>query len=161
MDFIQRPTAIEVLTRDESKNEGRVRQWVPMSLAHTAIELYLPTLGQRVEVLSDAQITGATITYLYVSRSATSAAADSQIARMGVFILQDAAGYRHTLTVPALKASKLEASGPWAGIRIDQHDPDVAALVNLLVAGNGTLQPVTYQLGDIITLTTAFLQERW
>jgi hypothetical protein len=37
----------------------------------------------------------------------------------------------------------------------------VAALVNLLVSGDGTVQPVTYQLGDITMLSVAYLQERW
>jgi hypothetical protein len=164
MNLVQRPTLVELILRDASqeptwileKNKGQIQHWVNMSLGAAAIESYLAALAQRVEPLTDAEIVGATITYQYFATNALPAVAGNYNRHAAIFILSDATGDGFIVEIPAFKPAKLETSGQWAGIQVNQADPDVAALVNLLVNGNGTVSPVTHALNDLTTLDTAY-----
>jgi hypothetical protein len=86
--------------------------------------------------------------------------ADTPLYKMGVFLLESVSGERYLVQLPSLKPSKLESTGDWAGVRIDQADTDVTAYTNMLIDGDGTVAPCDYSNLDLIQLNEAYMQWR-
>jgi len=76
------------------------------------------------------------------------------------YIFESTAGNRYLLALPETNPAIIESTGDWAGIRIDQSNPDVAEMINMMIAGNGTTAICDSEGYDIIQINEAYIQLR-
>lgn len=119
-------------------------------------------LAQAIEPTTDCQLNEVTITIpMHVEWGVPEPAAGSDVSRAGVFILESTvAGERFVYTIPGILPEKLMTSGPWADIGVNLADPDIAGVVDLLLLGDGTVSPISYQLNDLFRVSAAYRQHR-
>jgi hypothetical protein len=140
-------------------SEGRAN--VSYGNTRAEIEPFALALAQAAESLSDCEIIGVTVTLPLRPEYSPPALPDSDTSRSGVFIFESVTeGDRFVLPIPSIKTDKLLNTGSWAGIGIDTDDPDVAALIDLIVNGDGTLAPQSYAQNDILRISAAYRQHR-
>ncbi|NJL32518.1 MAG: hypothetical protein HC893_00015 [Chloroflexaceae bacterium] len=158
---VPQPIRLSVHYRDY--NDVHIAHWTQVrnSLTKGEILPYALALCQAIEPVTDCEILGATLTLPIRIEYDVPVSAASDVSRSGVFIFESVvAGDRFLLQVPGFRETKFVAVGPWAGIAIDLTDPDVQAVVDLIVTGSGSVAPVSYDLNDLHRVTVAYRQHR-
>ena len=125
MAFVSQPAAILSFTwRDASGSIGRTDINVPhgtlAAAALAAADVLRPLLG----ALSDAIITGQSLTYSFAESEPGTPTAGSRVEEKGFFSWRTANARTTSFTIPAIKDSCLTASGA-----INRSDLGVAALI--------------------------------
>jgi hypothetical protein len=147
--------------RDHSGRVSDGRANVQYGSVRAEIENFALALAQAAEPLTDCEIIGVTVTLPLRPEYSPPALPDSDTSRAGVFIFESVVeGDRFVLPIPSIKTSKLLTTGIWEGIGIDTDDPDVAALIDLIANGDGTLSPQSYAGNDLLRFTSAYRQHR-
>jgi hypothetical protein len=162
MPFVFNPQPIRVIVSYLDDSGGTSDAWinVPYGSTRAEAEAFALALIQAAEPITDCQITKVTLVVQLRPEYDPPALPDSDATRTGAFIFADATNERTIVTVPGIVPAKISTIGALAGIAIDLTDADISALVDLVVIGDGTLEPVSWAGNDLIELRTAYLQHR-
>ena len=155
------PLRIEFYYRDDSASlsSGSVR--LPYGVAFSRARSFALALALALERVSDAVIEGVGISLTMEFEDSALADVGSDVERCAVIICESViTDDRFLMQLPSVRVNKLESEGPWIGIGIDQADAAVAALLDMLVAGNGTVAPISLSGNDLGTVNAAYLQYR-
>jgi hypothetical protein len=107
--------------------------------------------------VSGAEVLGYDIVANARSLYANAPGSDSQAHRQGVLLFGTTEPEdRYLVEIPSIKESLLETTGAYAGVKIDVTTPEVQSLVDMLIAGDGTLTPIGITGNDLTTLITAY-----
>jgi hypothetical protein len=152
---------IELVYRDDSGRRGSGISHLPYGTTFDVAKGFALALARAAEKISDAQLVAVFIKQSIEMDITVPAALGSDVTRCGVFIAESVVtDDRYLIQIPSLLSSKLETGGTWAGININQADADVAALLSLILTGDGTVAPVSAALNDLATTDAAYLEWR-
>lgn len=154
---------VRVTVHYQDFNGVKAGHWTQLlyGLTKAQIEPFALSLCQFVERLTDCEVTGVSVGVILKTENARAASPDGDSAQTGVFIVESQTpDDRYIFALPGIKSDKLVSTAPWAGINIDLMDAEVAALVDLLVLGDGTTAPISYALNDLYQVKAAYLQYR-
>lgn len=153
-----RPSAVvELVWQDASGSTAATTVWANSSLTVEQIAANAETLAAIVASLTGAVLVRERIQYRSAIGATSPASGAASIKRTGIFFFSTGDDTPLALvSVPAIKDSLLETSGPREGIGIILTDSDVDTFANAVIDSDIT-NPFA---DDIIGLPDAYLQSR-
>lgn len=121
---------------DVSQNSSSTNFHIAPAVTATDAYNYLNAVAQAIELLTDAKVLNASLSRLYAGSGSAAAVAGGNVEQKGVFGFRTFAGKTAIVTIPAPKIAKMKADER----SLNEADADVAALVTLLITGDGTTE---------------------
>jgi hypothetical protein len=141
--WITSPTVIFTLCfRDDDRAESEHRIHVPLSALALA-EAWVLNYASLLTAVSTCALYKIRYTILSKDDGSQVATIGSNAKRRSILIFEtEESGQLYVVSIPGLVYAGLMQVGPYAQIQIDPSDTAIAALVNLLINGDGTVRPV-------------------
>lgn len=157
MAFVEDIPVVTIYATDS----GGVTSWcemavLPQSATVAQLLSFAQTLAAAVAAASDARIERFKISRRARDTAAAAAGAGSWNGNAGLFIFTSIPSTRFMIDIGCLTDSVLSATPP----DIDTTNPAVQALVDLVVTGDGTIQPSDLEHNDITALDTAYQMDK-
>jgi hypothetical protein len=152
------PTAVvELVWQDASGSTAATTYFVLSSSTYAEIDASATAFASILASLTGAVLVKQRIQYKAVPEATSPASSGTTIKRTGIFFFSAGDDTPIALiSVPAIKDSKLETSGPREGVGIILSDSDVIAFGDTVIA-----QGISNPFADIVTgLLDAYLQSR-
>ena len=148
---------VELVMQDDSGSTSAVTLFAPSSATIADIDASITVVASILASLSGAVLITTRIRYKWVPDSPVPAGGSTPITRTGIFFFSTGSSTPDALiSIPAIKDSVIETSGPGAGVRIDLSNADVTAFASAVV-DNGFSNP----FADVFELLfAAYLQSR-
>lgn len=148
---------IELVMRDETGSTSAITLFASASLEYADIDTALTGVVSIFASLSGATLITQRVRYKWVPDVPVTAGGSTPIARTGIFFFSTGSSTPDSLiSIPSLKDSVIETTGPGAGVRIDLSNSDVIAFGDEVVA-NGVSNP----FADLfVSLFAAYVQSR-
>jgi hypothetical protein len=158
MALVQRPHLARLRFRDDDLAESTCEAQLGSGVDPASAAAWLASWRTLVAAVSSAVCTDADLLIRYVETTPATPGVDSDCQREAVLIFDAGVPALAVVRVPSIAESMLLASGPYAGIAIDQANADVAALLGALSAGLGGTQPIDPFGVDLGDLVQAYMQ---
>lgn len=155
MAFAVQSIGITVTVEDDSGTQATTEVFFdPTIVANqnfASLQAFAADFAAGVAGISTGRVNRYSVNILAYDAAATAAAADSNVERKGVFILEGGGGEIVTYQIPSIDDALVDTSDT-----ITLTAPAVATLVNLYENGDGTIQPATVRRNAIIRVKEAF-----
>lgn len=140
--WLHKQTAVgEVLWGDKDGGTAKLTVRFPFSLSLAAASTSLQAVANAAQAISDATIIKLTLRWQYYESDPPTASVESNVARYLCLYYSNGVD-TEPVFIPSGDESLLEASGRFAGIRLDLADSSVVSLADALTAAlMGTLDP--------------------
>lgn len=157
MDWRAQPIHIYVHCRD---GKGRIASpsiRLGIMLPYAQAEPFAVAWADAMAGASGAEILGFDIVSQVKGLGMDGAAATSDCTRQGVLLFGTTeAEDRYLLEIPSIKQDLLEATGEYAGVKIDITKPAIQNLISLMLDGAGGVSPIGLTGNDLTSLITAY-----
>jgi hypothetical protein len=162
MALVQKTHLVRLRFRDNDGAESTCDINIAQSIAPATALSYAAAIRPLAAALSSAICIEYSVIVRWTETSKPAPAATSDTQRVGAFIFETStAGNRAIVLLPSLDETYLVTPpDPFAGIKIDQADTDIAAFITAMESGLAGVEPVSPFALDLVTCTEAYRQER-
>jgi hypothetical protein len=157
--WVQIPMLARLSFRDNDGAESTCQANLPAGAGAAAGLSFVSSWRPLVEALSSAVCLEADLVLRWTETSVLSVGTGTDVFRHGVLIFDTSVPDLAVIRVPSLDQSLLEATGPFAGVHIDQTQSAVIALVDALTNGISGIEPCDPFENDLLTLSSAFVEQ--
>lgn len=159
MSLVARTQLVRIYWRDNDGAESWSQMHLSAATSYPTALAFMLDLRELAIALSTAGNIGADLSIRYAENTAPAPAGESDNNRQGVFIFGEDPESLAIVRLPSIKTALLVASGPYAGIAIDQTAPAIAAFVSALASGLAGVAACDPFAGDLGDLAEAYMQQ--
>lgn len=144
---------------DDGGSRSELTAHLPLTVSWSTANAFASAIAAAAQSISTASLDSYRITLRAFDQAATDAQAGS-VHDGAAFIYEVTPGERWLHFIPAFDPLLYETTGPFAGINVDQTAAAVQLLTNLVLTGDGTIEPISRFGGDLTQLNAAYRQYR-
>lgn len=159
MAIVARTLVVRLWWKDNDGAESFSLVNLPSSTAISSALSFATSWRGLASAISTAFCFGYDLIIRFAENTVPAAGGASDTDRRGVFIFGDDPGQLAVVRVPSIDLALLESSGPYAGIRIDQTNTDIAAIIDALCNGLAGVQPCDPFGNDITLISQAYKEQ--
>jgi len=159
MGMVARTHLLRLHWRDNDGAESWSQIYLSAATDYTTAIAHMLAMRDLAVALSSAACFGADFSIRYAENTAPAPAPESDNDRHGVLIFGADPDLLAIVRVPSIQSSLLLASGPYAGIALDQDAPALAAFVEALASGIAGIAACDPFGDDLGALATAYMQQ--
>jgi len=156
MALVQRTHLVRLTFRDDDQTESTCEVNLASGVDLDSALTFLAGWRSIIAALSSAVCVASDLLVRLAETHTAGAGLDSDVTRQGTFIFTTAAAGLAVVRVPSIESSRLESTGPYAGIRIDQSQAAVGALIDALTNGLAGVEPCGPFVSDLVTIDQAY-----